>query len=172
MNIFHNQEWATWESKALSRLIRQMRIMRSIWILNQPDFDGLHPYVRENRVPMRIIHPHVWDEDGLTNGPPQVFWKFQWFDYKQQAITRRWSCIIDELHVQSMDAAPDWSGYEDDKVQNFKRLVEELAGRREKENQAEDRKAKKHAKNGATPSPPLLLRSRGPTHNGAASGGE
>lgn len=160
VNIFHNQEWASWESKALSRIVRQMRIMRSVWVLNQPDFNGLHPYVRGNRVDIRIVHPHTWDEGGKLNGPPMVLWKTLRYDFSKQDYELRWSRVIEELRIPGLDQTADWDGYEDDKVANFRGLVQDIVTRREKESAKEARaeaRVKKNAeKSGPTDNPPLL----------------
>lgn len=139
INIFHNQDWASWESKMLSKVIRQMRIMRSMWILNQPDYDGLHAYVRENRIPIRIFHPPVYDADGMSNGPSQVYFKHRWFSFKEQMVVSRWQCVIEELHVPCLDETKNWKEYEQDKIQNFVRLIEQIQARR----QADQQKARK-----------------------------
>lgn len=140
INIFHNQDWSKWESKELSKLVRQMRIMQSVWILNQPDYDGLHPYVRENRIPIRIFHPPVYDADGMGNGPSQVFFKHRWFSYKDQRVVSRWQCVIEELHVPSLDDTPDWQDYEQDKITNFRNLVGRIQDRRQADQAKQNRK--------------------------------
>ena len=53
-NIFYNRDWSTWEAKSLTKIGRQMPIMRSTWIVIMPDFDGLDPYIREKRIRTRI----------------------------------------------------------------------------------------------------------------------
>ena len=140
VNVFHNQDWATWEAKDLSKLIRQMRIMESVWICNIPDFEGLHPYVRGNRIQMRIYHPQVFDAEGMGNGPSQVLWKHRYWSNKEQREVTRWSKIIDEFHVTKLDALPEWQGYEQDKVTNFRGLVANMQARRRLES-AKERKA-------------------------------
>lgn len=131
VNIFHNHDWNTVESKGLTKILRQMRIMRSCWILNQPDFDGLHPYVRNERIPIRIYHPPCYDADGLGNGPSQVYFKHEWFNWQQQEVTRRWQLVIDELHVPGLDGDKDWEQYEQDKIDNFKAVVKQVLKLRE-----------------------------------------
>lgn len=144
INIFHNQDWATWEAKMLSKVIRQMRIMKSVWILNQPDFAGLHPYVRENRIPIRIYHPPVYGSDGMGNGPSQVLWKHEWLDWRSGEVRHRWECVIDELEVPCLDDDPAWQGYESDKRQNFRDVVASIQARREVERaKAQTKKGKK-----------------------------
>jgi len=162
VNVFHNQDWATWEAKHLSKIIRQMRIMESVWILNIPDFDGLHPYVRSVRIPLRIYHPPVYDADGMGNGPSQVFWKHQWFSFKEQRVVNRWQCIIDEFHVPTLDALPEWQAYETDKVVNFQALVADMMARRAMEKAKEQRQHNKLGETGAGANTTLLLRSRVP----------
>src|SRR5688572_22367474 len=130
VNILHNQDWSTWEAKGLSKLIRQMRVMESVWICNIPDFEGLHPYVRGNRIQIRIYHQPVYDQDGMGNGPSQVLWKHRYWSNKEQREVMRWNQVIEELHVPSLDALPEWKGYEEDKVDNFRRLVAEMQERR------------------------------------------
>ena len=162
VNIFYNQDWASWEAKGLSKIIRQMRIMHGCWILNQPDFDGLHPYVRESRIPLRIYHPPVYDSGGMSNGPSQVYWKNEYFSWEEQRVVKRWQCVIQEFSVPCMDGDAAWAGYEDDKVANFRRLVDDLRKRRASEQTKEVRamaRAKKRApKASAATSPPLLRR--------------
>jgi hypothetical protein len=148
VNIFHNQDWAKWESKELSKIIRQMRIMKSVWILNQPDFDGMHPYVRNVRIPIRIYHPDEYEDEwsdnpGMTNGPPMVLWRQRYFSFKEQRVVYRWNRAIDELHVDKLDDEPEWEGYEEDKIQNFKVLVEGMMHRRGVEAAKERRAAAK-----------------------------
>lgn len=141
INIFHNQDWATWEAKHLSRIIRQMRIMRCVWVLNVPDFEGLHPYLRDYRIRLRLYHQPVYDADGMGNEPPHVLWKSEWFSYKQQRVVHRWSDLF-ELEVDSLDDDPDWKGYEDKKEANFHRLVDEMRKRRVLELAKASRKGK------------------------------
>lgn len=140
VNIFHNQDWATWEAKGLSKLLRQMRVMESVWICNIPDFEGLHPYVRHNRIQMRLYHPPVFTPDGMTNGPSQVLWKHRYWSNKEQREVTRWNQIIEEFHVPSLDSLPEWQGYEEDKVVNFRNLVADMQERRRME-AAKERKA-------------------------------
>lgn len=140
VNIFHNQDWSTWEAKGLSKLIRQMRIMESVWICNIPDYEGLHPYVRNNRIQMRLYHAPVYYSDGMGNGPSQVLWKHRYWSNKEQREVTRWSQIIEEFHVPNLDSLPEWQGYEADKVTNFRNLVSDLQARRRLET-AKERKA-------------------------------
>lgn len=168
INIFHNQDWATWEAKGLSKVIRQMRIMRGCWVLAQPDFEGLHPYVRESRIPLRIYHPPVYDSDGMGNGPAQVFWKHEWFSYKEQRVVHRWQCIINDLWIPSLDGTEEWQGYEQNKVDNFRDLVATMVKRRSAEHAKANGQAKRKArKAAASPTPPLLR--RGDTLNEVAA---
>lgn len=139
INIFHNQDWATWTAKALSKIIRQMRIMRCTWILNVPDYEGLHPYLRMYRARMRLYHPPVWDENGMGNGPSQFFWKREWFDFRDQRVKTRWEFVFD-LNVQSLDEHPRWKPYEQKKVQNFRDLVHDMRTRLDLENAKETKK--------------------------------
>lgn len=143
VNIFHNQDWATWEAKGLSKILRQMRIMESVWICNIPDFEGLHPYVRGNRIQMRLYHRPVFDADGMGNGPSQVLWKHRYWSNKEQREVTRWSQIIEEFNVPKLDALPEWVGYEQDKVTNFRGLVKDMMARRETERLKELKSAKK-----------------------------
>jgi hypothetical protein len=142
VNLFHNQDWATWEAKTLSKLLRQMRVMESVWICNIPDFEGLHPYVRNNRIQMRLYHRPVYEADGMTNGPSQVLWKQRYWSNKEQREVTRWSQIIEEFHVPTLDALPEWQGYELDKVTNFKALVSDMQARRKQEANKERKAAK------------------------------
>lgn len=162
VNIFHNQDWATWEAKGLSKVIRQMRIMKSVWILNIPDYEGLHPYIRDRRIPLRIYHPPVYDEDGMGNGPSQVFWKHQFFSFKEQRVVAYWQCVIDEFHVPKLDALPEWLGYEQDKVDNFRGLITDLMKRRGLEKAKEQRLHTKLGQEPVAPTHPPLLRNGGP----------
>lgn len=158
VNIFHNQDWATWEAKSLSKILRQMRIMRSTWFLNCPDFQGLHPYIRDYRSRIRLYHRPVFDPDGMSNGPPQVLWKTERFDYKENEVKGRWRYLFD-LETDCLDADPQWAGYEERKRVNFRELVEEMMQRRNKERQRDARKDKRETEEPSMP--PLLLRSRG-----------
>jgi len=174
INIFHNQDWATWEAKQLSKIIRQMRIMRCIWVLNVPDFEGLHPYLRDYRIRLRLYHQPTWDADGMGNAPPHVLWKHEWFNYKEQRVTHRWQDLFD-LDVDNLDHDPHWQLYEQKKRANFARLVDDLTKRRAAEQAAADKKTRtprakttkqapkpKQSPNGGNgQEAPLLLRSRG-----------
>lgn len=157
INIFHNQDWATWEAKALSKVIRQMRTMRSTWFLNVPDFAGLHPYVRDYRTRIRLYHPPVYDEDGMGNGPSQVLWKTERFGFKEQEVTSRWQYLFD-LEVPSLDNHPQWKGYETRKDDNFRELIEDMMRRKTAEQEKETKRAKKTAKNAAAAATPPILR--------------
>lgn len=141
INIFHNQDWSTWQAKAITKIIRQMRIMQSIWILNVPDFEGLHPYLRDHRIHLRLYHPPIWDQDGLGNGPAKILWKQERFDYKTGQVAHRWNDAGD-WHSWCLDDDPDWQAYEADKVANFKELVQAMIDRQG----AEDEKAKSKTK--------------------------
>jgi len=155
INIFHNQDWATWEAKALTKIIRQMRIMKSLWILNVPDFEGLHPYLRDYRIPIRLYHPPEWTKEGLGNGPAKILVKSERFGYKAQQVECRWQDVGD-FHSHCMDEDPEWEAYEESKVENFKGLVKALVDRHEAEKAKEERKNHKKrpaAKN--RPAPPI-----------------
>lgn len=149
VNIFHNQDWSTWQAKAITKIIRQMRIMESIWILNCPDFEGLHPYLRDFRIIMRLYHPPEWQADGLGNGPAKLLTKQERLDYKSGHVETRWLDAGD-IHSRCMDDDPEWASYEQDKVQNFQRLVKAMQDRlkqeKAKETAAKARKAKAQAK--------------------------
>jgi hypothetical protein len=148
VNIFHNQDWATWEAKQLTKVIRQMRIKRCTWILNVPDFDGLHPYLRDFRIRLRLYHQPVWDADGMGNAPAKVLWKSEWFGFKEQRVMHRWSHLFD-LEVDSLDDDPNWRPYEDKKEANFHELVDAIMARRAAEKRKTQPKTKKAAKNGS-----------------------
>lgn len=121
-NIFYNRDWSTWESKELTKLGRQMRIMRSTWVVIMPDFDGLDPYIREKRIRTRIYQPPYYDGDGMTNGPGKVLWKTERFDYSEQRVVHRWVDVYD-LEVHPLDGHPEWASYESRKERNFQALV-------------------------------------------------
>lgn len=127
-NIFYNRDWSTWESKELTKLGRQMRIMRSTWVVIMPDFDGLDPYIREKRIRTRIYQPPYYDADGMTNGPAKVLWKTERFDYSEQRVTHRWVDLYD-LPVHSLDGHPEWAAYEARKQGNFHGLVRSMQKR-------------------------------------------
>jgi hypothetical protein len=141
VNIFHNQDWATWEAKSLSKIMRQMRTMESTWFLNLPDFQGLHPYVRDYRTRIRFYHPPVFDADGMSNGPSQVLWRTERFDFKEQRVIPRWQYLFD-LEVNSLDHHPQWKGYQRRKDDNFHSLVAAMIQRRRMENTKAAKKAK------------------------------
>lgn len=124
-NIFYNRDWSTWESKELTKLGRQMRIMRSTWVVIMPDFDGLDPYIREKRIRTRIYQPPYYDSDGMTNGPAKVLWKTERFDYTDQRIAHRWVDVFD-LEVHDLDGHPEWGSYEARKETNFNGLVNSM----------------------------------------------
>lgn len=149
INIFHNQDWSTWQAKLLTKILRQMRIMECIWILNVPDFEGLHPYLRDFRCIMRLYHPPEWQEDGLGNGPAKLLTKQERFNYKDGAVETRWHDAGD-IHSVCMDDDPEWKPYEQDKVRNFNRLVKDFTDRMEQEAKQEAARkalaAKKKAK--------------------------
>lgn len=145
-NIFYNRDWSTWESKELTKLGRQMRIMRSTWIILMPDFDGLDPYIREKRIRTRIYQPPYYDGDGMTNGPAKVLWKTERFDYTEQRVTHRWVDLWD-LPVHPLDGHPEWDSYEARKEGNFQTQVKAMRQRLHKEQQREERReAKEEAK--------------------------
>lgn len=145
INIFHNQDWATWELKALTKIIRQMRIMRCTWVANVPDFEGLHPYLRDYRVRMRLYHEPVWDLDGMGNGPAKVLWRQERFDYDEQRVVHRWQDVFD-LPVESLDLDPEWKPYEAKKRANFKRLVADMTQRKGREEATERRRGERELK--------------------------
>lgn len=132
INVFHNQDWATWEAKALTKVVRQMRIMSCTWFLNVPDFEGLHPYLRDYRIPLRFYHPPHWEANGLGNGPSRMLWKHERFDYKQQRVIHRWE-DVGSFHAHNLDDDPNRQDYEQQKVDNFNRLIKDMADRRRKE---------------------------------------
>lgn len=158
INIFHNQDWSTWEAKALSKIIRQMRIMASTWICNVPDFEGLHPYLRDYRTRIRLYHEPVWSEDGLGNGPSKLLWRQERFGYDEQRVVHRWQDVGD-IQVPSLDHDPKWLPYEGKKEANFNRLVRDMKKRMgEEERRTAKREARMEArgsaKTGSEP-PPL-----------------
>jgi len=155
INIFHNQDWATWEAKALTKIIRQMRIMKSIWILNVPDFKGLHPYLRDYRIPIQLYHEPLWEKDGLGNGPAKILVKSERFGYKSQEVDTRWQDVGD-FHSHCMDDDPEWEAYEESKVDNFKGLVKAMVERHQAEKAKEERKTQKKRPAAANrPTPPI-----------------
>lgn len=157
INIFHNQDWSTWQAKQLTKVIRQMRIMSSIWALNVPDFEGLHPYLRDYRIPLRFYHPPVWESDGLGNGPSRMLWKHERFDYKEQRVTHRWE-DVGSFHAHNLDDDPGRKEYDQQKRDNFLRLVKDIQKRQAKEDKKGQGtktrpRAKKNAANGHEPPP-------------------
>ena len=143
-NIFYNRDWSTWESKELTKLGRQMRIMRSTWIVIMPDFDGLDPYIREKRIRTRIYQPPYYDADGMTNGPAKVLWKTERFDYTDQRVAHRWVDLYD-LPVHSLDGHPEWTAYEARKEGNFQNLVQSMKKRMKAEAQRDQRREEREA---------------------------
>lgn len=142
INIFHNQDWSTWEAKALSKIIRQMRIMRATWICNVPDFEGLHPYLRDYRTRIRLYHEPVWHDDGMGNGPSKMLWRQERFDYEEQRVVHRWQDVGD-IEVPALDGVAAWSPYEARKRRNFSDLVADMRKRvREEDAKAQRREAK------------------------------
>lgn len=157
INIFHNQDWATWKAKALSKIIRQMRIMRSTWFLNVPDYEGLHPYLRDYRVRLRYYHRPVFDADGMGNHDPIVLWKDERFDYKEQRVTDRWVDLEMEMQIDSLDDDPRHAEYEQKKEDNFIQLVQDMIDRLNIEDErleadlAKAKKAARKAKRSVSP---------------------
>lgn len=140
--IFHNQDWATWQAKLVSKIIRIMRIMRSTWGIAGPDFEGMHPYLRDFRIRQRFYHRPVFDEDGMGNGPPMPLWKDEWFDFKQQRRTTRWKDLEFDLQIEPFEEEdPVTKAYEGRKEQLFKDLVKEFSHRFGLEEEKERRQA-------------------------------
>lgn len=154
INIFHNQDWATWQAKALSKIIRQMRIMRSTWALNVPDFEGLHPYLRDYRIRFRLYHRPVFDADGMGNGPAQPLWKMERFDYKERRVVTWWHDLGFDLKVDSLDSDPKHQAYERKKEENFIRMVRELKHRLGEEEPMVKQKRPGRGKRKAKATPP------------------
>lgn len=125
VNIFHNQDWAKKDMKDITKVIRQMRIMRSCWGLNIPDFSGLHPHLRNDRIPLRFYHPPHWDLDGLGNGPSKMLWRQERFGYASGEVEHRWHDVGD-FQSFCLDDQPGWQEYEQEKVANFKHLVQTI----------------------------------------------
>lgn len=138
-NIFYNRDWSSWESKELTKLGRQMRIMRSTWIVIMPDFEGLDPYIREKRIRTRIYQPPYYDPDGMTNGPAKVLWKNERFDYAEQRVAHRWTDVYD-LEVHSLDGHPEWESYEARKRSNFQGLIQSMQKRMKAETLRDQRR--------------------------------
>lgn len=166
INILHNQDWATYDAKTLTKIFRQMRTMRSTWFLNVPDFTGLHPYVRDYRTRIRLYHPPVYDEDGMSNGPSQVLWKTERFDFKEQGVTHRWQYQFD-LTVPCLDLDPQWKGYEQRKDDNFRDLILDMMKRSEADEAKATKKRKGSTRKDGAGDSPLLLRSREPSQTEA-----
>lgn len=156
-NIFYNRDWNSWESKELTRIGRQMRIMESVWCVIMPDLDGLDPYLREERLLMRCYQPPYYDSDGISNGPAKMMFRTERFDYKEQRRVKRWIDVYD-YECESLDDDPSWTGYAERKEQNFGDLVTRARERRQAEAEKAARaeaKAKKAPKRKAgTASPP------------------
>lgn len=145
INIFHNQDWATWKAKLLTKIIRQMRIMRCIWILCVPDFEGLHPYLRTVRIPVRLYHKPIWTRTGMANGPASILWKQERLNYQTGEVEYRWQDVGD-FHAYCLDDDPEWQEYELDKVENFKGLVRDFRDRLKDEEAKENKRKKKASK--------------------------
>ncbi len=146
INIFHNQDWSTWKAKLLTKIIRQMRIMRCIWILCVPDFEGLHPYLREVRIPIRLYHKPKWTRTGLDNMPATMLFKQERIDYNTGKVEYRWQ-DVGSLESYSLDDDPDWEDYEQDKVDNFMHHVQKFKERLDAEDaKGETKKKRKSAK--------------------------
>ena len=161
-NIFYNRDWNTWESKELTRIGRQMRIMESFWCVIMPDLVALDPYLREERLLMRNYQPPYYDADGMTNGPSKMMFRTERFDYSENARVKRWMDVYDyESH--DLSGYPGWSGYNDRKEANFRELVKAARRRRDDEAKKEARKA---AKDAGTPAP---ARKRGKARRTRAS---
>jgi len=149
-NIFYNRDWNTWESKELTKLGRQMRIMRSTWIVIMPDFSGLDPYVRDKRIRLRIFQPPYFDADGMTNGPAKVLWRSaERFDYTEQEVQSRWVDVFDmgtpgqgeaAGPVPSLEGHPEWKAYEARKEVNFQGLVSSMKDRMAREARREEKR--------------------------------
>lgn len=153
INIFHNQDWSTWEAKSITKIVRQMRIMKSTWIVNVPDFTGLHPYLRDYRVRVWLYHEPVFESDGMSNGPAKLLWRNEWFSYREQAVVSRWLDVGD-IEADSLDDDPSWAPYEGKKVRNFISLVKQMKDRRQQEEARAVKRAKKAAKNGGSDTTP------------------
>lgn len=145
-NIFYNRDWNTWESKELTRIGRQMRIMESTWLVIMPDLDSLDPYLREERLLIRCYQPPYYDADGISNGPAKMMFRTEYFNYKEQRRVKRWFDAYD-YECDSLDDDPSWPKYAERKEQNFAELVKRARKRRrddaDKQERAKKRKAKK-----------------------------
>lgn len=144
-NIFYNRDWNTWESKELTRIGRQMRIMESLWLVIMPDLDSLDPYLREERLLMRCYQPPYYDTDGITNGPAKVMFREERFDYKEQRRVKRWVDIYD-YECASLDDTQQWPDYQKRKEANFADLVQRARQRRRDERAKQERRNKKARK--------------------------
>lgn len=156
-NIFYNRDWNTWESKELTRIGRQMRIMESVWLVIMPDLDSLDPYLREERLLVRCYQPPYYTSDGISNGPAKMMFRTERFDYKEQRRVKRWHDVYD-YECQPLDDDPGWQPYAQRKEANFGELVKRARKRRRDEAEKDDRRearAKKTAKRkGGRASPP------------------
>lgn len=145
IQIFHNQDWASWQAKALTKLIRMMRVMNSLWGIAVVDFEGLHPFLRDYRVRQRFYHRPVFHEDGMGNGPPMPLWKDERFGYNEQRVVSRWRDLEFNLLIDSLDDDPQHAKYEKTKEDEFHRLVRLM---RDRFGYEEEKEAKQVAKNG------------------------
>jgi len=146
IEIFHNQDWATWQAKALTKLIRMMRVMNSLWAIAAVDFEGLHPFLRNYRIRQRFYHRPVFDEDGMGNGPPQPLWKNEWFDYNDQRVTTRWQDLEFDLQIDSLDDDPQHPAYTQKKEDQFLLMARLMRERYGYEAEKEERAFAKHRK--------------------------
>lgn len=144
-NIFYNRDWNTWESKELTRIGRQMRIMESVWCVIMPDLDSLDPYLREERLLMRCYQPPYYDSDGISNGPSKMMFRTERFDYKEQRRVKRWVDVYD-FEANELEATRSGSGYNQRKEDNFKQLVRSARDRLQAEQAKEAKKKTNPAK--------------------------
>lgn len=129
INIFHNQDWSTWQAKALTRILRQMRVIKSTWLIDVQDFAGLHPYLRDYGSQLRWFHQPWFDSDGMGNGPPMTLWRRLWFDYKANVVSTRWQDLEFDLLIDSLDNEPFFEEYHQKKLDNYHRLIGEFRSR-------------------------------------------
>lgn len=139
IQIFHNQDWASWQARALTKIVRMMRIMKSLWGIAVTDFSGLHPYLRDFRIRQRFYHRPVFDADGMGNGPPIPLWKEERFDYKKNGVVTWWKDLEFDLEIDPLDEDPQHAAYDKKKEDEFLRLVR---GMKDRFGYEEDKEAK------------------------------
>jgi hypothetical protein len=156
-NVFYNRDWNTVESKELTRIQRQARILRATWLIAMPDFDGLDPYLRNHRTFTRIYAEPAFDGDGMVPGPARVLWRQEWFDYSEQRVVHRWEDVY-SLEVPSLDGHPLWEGYERLKKQKVWQQAKDLQKRLDSDRARVERR---DAKANAAQAPPVVRMRRG-----------